>query len=86
LFYRYFPGDYFGIKKMLKGTDFMMAEFQRMVDEHRADGNDGKEASDFMGAYMNKIQEEHGNPDTTFTGKIMVRSYTDNGKIMVVNR
>ena len=46
----------------------MRGEFLKMVDEHRATGNDGKDATDFMGAYLYKMKEESGNPDTTFTG------------------
>ena len=53
---------------MLSGAEFMRGEFLKMVDEHRATGNDGKDATDFMGAYLYKMKEESGNPDTTFTG------------------
>ena len=67
-FYRHIPGDLIGYKKLMVIVDFMMGEYQRMIDEHKARFDVTKEPTDVIDAYLKTMEDVKDDPDTTFTG------------------
>ena len=65
---RFIPGDLIGYKKLMVITNFMMDEYQRMIDEHKATFDVTKEPADVIDAYLKTIDDEKDKVDTTFTG------------------
>ncbi|KAK2156661.1 hypothetical protein LSH36_208g04096 [Paralvinella palmiformis] len=71
-FVRYLPGDLFHIKQLQRDYDYLISEYQRIIDEHKKAAKEGKQDDDFISVYLKKIEEEKNVEDSSFTEKQLV--------------
>ena len=69
-FINWFPFDLSGSKLALRNTSNVRRFMEKSLRDHKSK-LERENPTDFVDHYLVRIEEEKGNPDTTFTGKIL---------------
>ncbi len=65
---RHLPGDPFKYKKLLENISHISSFFDDQIRAHK-ERKTPNNKEDFIDAYLEQIEKEKNNPDTTFSGK-----------------
>ena len=63
-----FPFDPLNCGRALKLMQYMKDEYQKVIEEHRAELDTETEPQNFIDAYLREIAKRNGHKDSTFFG------------------